>query len=173
MQHKTNSASWKHVPSNDIPVDLLSRILVPRKFLQDNVWNHGPSGRASRITVIDARSKYPNAELKTHICMMISQHRGPLCTEEINKVHNRVISLQQRCHFLTKIQGLKNFGSKLLSLNQFLDEQGLVRSEAYNRRHQAIIPKAHHITTLIIEQYYNRNFHAGILATLHSIREKY
>ncbi|XP_017765495.1 PREDICTED: uncharacterized protein LOC108554662, partial [Eufriesea mexicana] len=114
------------------------------------------------------------------------QHRGPLSTEELEGAHDRIIRSVQHSHFPTELHDLRKFNkvnskSRLLPLNPFLDEQGIMRvggrlhrsNLPYNRRHQIIIPKTHHVTSLIISQYHRRNFHAGTLATLHCIRQKY
>ncbi|XP_076302295.1 uncharacterized protein LOC143220560 [Lasioglossum baleicum] len=91
----------------------------------------------------------------------------------------------QHDHFASEAHDLQTLGrvnpkSKLLPLSPFQNEQGIIRvggrlnrsNITYDRKHQIIIPKTHHITTLIIQQYHKRNIYAGVLSTLHSIRQK-
>jgi hypothetical protein len=70
--------------------------------------------------------------------------------------------------------------SSLLSLNPFLDGNQFLRVSGrlensdltFDQQHPLIIPKGHHITTLIIEDIHKKNLHAsGKLLSL--IRQKF
>ena len=42
IQESTNPHEWKHVPTQDNPADLSSRGFMPKEFLIDHIWQHGP-----------------------------------------------------------------------------------------------------------------------------------
>jgi hypothetical protein len=64
-------------------------------------------------------------------------------------------------------------GSKLIKLNPYLDQDGLLRVGGRlkfakineDQKHQLILPKSHHITRSIIHMYHILNLHAGCQAT--------
>jgi len=78
-------------------------------------------------------------------------------------------------------KGLLSNKSSLLSLNPFLDGNQCPRvggrlqnSELnFDQQHPPILPKGHHITTLIIEDTHNKNLHASGQLLLALIRHKY
>lgn len=67
--------------------------------------------------------------------------------------------------------------SKLINLNPFIGEGGLLRvrnaSVGSDKKYPIILPKRHHITKLIIIQEHERQLHAGAQATLASLRQRY
>ncbi|GFV19968.1 integrase catalytic domain-containing protein [Trichonephila clavipes] len=88
--------------------------------------------------------------------------------------------------FLTEIKCLKNRqpipkGSKISSLNVFLDEDEILRvggrlkhsTLSEFQKHQMMFPKAHHLTDLIIEYYHKKSLHSGFQTTLDLTRQFY
>jgi len=71
--------------------------------------------------------------------------------------------------------------SKLLSLDPFLDQTGLIRvggrlrnaNLSYSSKHQLVLPSKHLFTNLLIERKHVRLLHAGVQMTLTSIRQKF
>ena len=112
-------------------------------------------------------------------------HKGELCTEEINNAERVIIRTIQRERFFEEIdriltlKGVK--GSRLASLNPFLDEHGLLRVGGrlqnagipYSQKHPILLPSYHHVTDLIIREVHERAFHAGIQTTLYTIRHRF
>ncbi|XP_043263915.1 uncharacterized protein LOC122404086 [Colletes gigas] len=111
---------------------------------------------------------------------------GPLLVAEIRNAHFRVIRLVQLEAFPSEIENLKkgksiSKKSKLVSLNPFIDENGIIRVGSrlehallrYEQKYPIILPHRHHITELIIRQVHMRQFHSGMQATLQTIRLKY
>ena len=43
IQSKTNISSWRHVPTNDNPADILSRGHLPDEFVRPSMWPNGPT----------------------------------------------------------------------------------------------------------------------------------
>jgi hypothetical protein len=71
--------------------------------------------------------------------------------------------------------------SSLLSLNPFIDGNQFIRvggrlqnsDLTFDQQHQLILPKAHHITSLIIEDIHRKNLHASGQLLLFLIRQKF
>ena len=69
----------------------------------------------------------------------------------------------------------------LLSVNPFLDRNRLLRvggrlensDLAFDQQHPMILPKGHHITTLIVEDIHKKNLHASGQLLLSLIRQKF
>ena len=92
----------------------------------------------------------------------------------------------QRCTFKEEISILSAKGgnhklaknSPLIRLDPFLDEYGILRvggrlqqaSFSFEQRHPVILPKAHHVTTLIIDRYHKKVKHQGRGITMNEIR---
>ena len=84
------------------------------------------------------------------------------------------------------INKLKNLQVKrelksLSTLCPFFDSFGLLRVRgrlskidiSYDRKHQIILPKRHHYTNLVVQQYHEEIGHSGPEATLRTTRKKY
>ena len=92
----------------------------------------------------------------------------------------------QRCTFKEEITILSAKGgnhklaknSPLIRLDPFLDEYGILRvggrlqqaSFPFEQRHSVILPKAHHVTALIIDRYHKKLKHQGRGITMNEIR---
>lgn len=71
--------------------------------------------------------------------------------------------------------------SKILSLNPFLDENGILRvggrikhsNLTFDQKHQIILPKDHQLTILLLNFYHQINLHCGALALLNAVRNVY
>ncbi|XP_011705609.1 PREDICTED: uncharacterized protein LOC105460816, partial [Wasmannia auropunctata] len=71
--------------------------------------------------------------------------------------------------------------SKLVGLQLYMDEHGLIRiggrlnhsALPYEIRHPLILPANHHFTKLIILDRHRKLFHAGVNATLASVKEEF
>lgn len=106
-------------------------------------------------------------------------------TVELQKAHNLIIRLVQRSEFsseitlLEKARGLRK--SRLVSLNPFLDSEGLLRVGGRLRhailpetvKHQLILPKNHPVTRLIVRYYHLTYMHGGMQLISSAIRQKY
>ena len=103
---------------------------------------------------------------------------GVLTIAELNASMNRIIQLTQAKEFSREInclQGnkLTSHNSKLFPLNPFLDNGilkvggRLVNFElTHEKKHPILLPRYHHITTLIIRDEHLRLQHAGTKAIL-------
>lgn len=111
---------------------------------------------------------------------------GNLTTCEINAATNKLIQLIQGQHFGVDLSNLMHSGtvdakSKLLSLNPFVDSNGIIRvggrlrhaNLPYSHKHPIILPAKHQFTLLLIEHYHKRQLHAGLQGTIAAIRCNY
>jgi hypothetical protein len=114
-----------------------------------------------------------------------SQYQGALSPTELNEATLLCVKHAQNDNFrkvktdLMK-KGLLSVKSSLLSLHPFLDGNQCLRvggrlqnSELSFDRHPLILPKGHHITTLIIKDTHNKNFHAGGQLLLSFLGQKF
>ncbi|XP_029163718.1 uncharacterized protein LOC114936567 [Nylanderia fulva] len=89
-------------------------------------------------------------------------------------------SFAEELHNLSNKKRLQS-KSKLLTLNPFLDEEGIIRvggrlcnaTIEYSQKHPIILPSKHHLTTLIIRDAHYKNLHAGSQAILMMVRNNY
>ncbi|KAB0794351.1 hypothetical protein PPYR_11190 [Photinus pyralis] len=110
---------------------------------------------------------------------------GNLTFTEKRNAEICIIRILQDHAFHVEIQNLKNnksisTKSTILSLNPFLDENGLLRvggrlrhsSLSFDTKHQVILPK-HKLTAALIRDEHTRLLHSGQLTTLNSLRQRY
>ncbi|GBN03289.1 hypothetical protein AVEN_120189-1 [Araneus ventricosus] len=115
---------------------------------------------------------------------------GPLTAAELVAEENLIIQLLQEQEFSVEIHTLRGnkplpHNSKLLSLNIFEDESGIIRvggrlsKHLYlstlniNRKHPILLPKDDHLIRSIIKEYHVRYLHASP-QLLHSLlRQKF
>ncbi|XP_017797085.1 PREDICTED: uncharacterized protein LOC108578295, partial [Habropoda laboriosa] len=115
-----------------------------------------------------------------------SKVTGTLSPQEIRAAHNRIIQVTQCEAFSIEIHNLKrgkplNRKTRLLSLNPFIDDSGILRVGGrlkhaplrYGQKHPIILPHRHQVTDLIIRQAHLRHWHAGTQATLYAVRQQY
>ena len=115
-----------------------------------------------------------------------SPYQGALSPNELNEATLLCVRHAQNDSFRKEITDLQRKGrlsnkSSLLTLNPFLDGNQCLRvggrlqnSELnFDQQHPLILPKGHHITTLIIEDIHNKNLHAGGQLLLSLLRQKF
>lgn len=115
-----------------------------------------------------------------------NKQTGPLKSDELSGSLNILIKMAQKDTFQLEIDTLKNGKplkpkSLLLSLNPFLDADGILRVGGrigvsmypYEKKHPIVLKSTSHLTKLLFQQEHNRLFHAGPSQLLASIRERY
>nr|XP_033339068.1 uncharacterized protein LOC117227701 [Megalopta genalis] len=115
-----------------------------------------------------------------------NRFKGPVSAEELNTANKTILRLTQRECFAEEMQDLSqgrrvHRKSKLNTLDPFLDRDGIIRVGGrlkhsdipYSQRHPIVLPKSHHLTTLILRNEHLRSMHAGVQATLYSTRQRY
>lgn len=97
-----------------------------------------------------------------------------------------LLKLAQQENFNVEYHQLKHdksieSSSSLLTLNPFLDDNGLIRVGGrlnnaeinYDKKHQILLPKNHKFTELIARDLHIKNLHCGSQQLLYLLREKY
>ena len=114
-----------------------------------------------------------------------SGHDLRLSREELNNTLNFFIRQSQLTYFHKEIIEIKNGNlsksSKIISLDPFIDDSGLLRVGGrlqhsdlhYDTKHQIILHPKAHLTRLIIEAEHSRLLHAGVQLTHSSVRQRY
>ncbi|XP_033231725.1 uncharacterized protein LOC117182728 [Belonocnema kinseyi] len=89
--------------------------------------------------------------------------------------------------FSKEIQALEKIGqpinptSRIITLNPFFDDKGVLRvggrlqnsSLTFSQKHGAILPKNNHVTDLIIQHEHLSHLHAGVQTTLYTLGQNY
>lgn len=111
---------------------------------------------------------------------------GNLSITEIEFATQKIVKVVQNEAFSSEIKDLRKSKfvsrrSKLVLLDPFLDEHGIVRvggrlknaNVPFDFKHPIIIPTKHHFTTLLIRHEHLKNLHAGPQSLLSIIRQRY
>ncbi|GFT51073.1 integrase catalytic domain-containing protein [Trichonephila clavipes] len=153
---------------------------VEKRQIENNLISRYSSfSKLIRISALCLRFIYNckvNPVLRKIDCISASEF------DHVTKVLVKQVQLNE---FLTEIKCLKNGqpipkGSKISSLNVFLDEDEILRvggrlkhsTPSEFQKYQMMLPKAHHLTDLIIEHYHKKSLHSG-LQTTYLIRQFY
>ncbi|GFU32840.1 integrase catalytic domain-containing protein [Trichonephila clavipes] len=113
--------------------------------------------------------------------------KGPLAAEELSNAEIFWVKVTQNDFYTSEITCLKSNktlqkDSKLLCLNPFLDDNGVLRVTgrlgktthlSANEKHPIILPSKARLTELLIWESRKRVFHSGVSHTLVQVREKY
>ncbi|XP_043461973.1 uncharacterized protein LOC122498348 [Leptopilina heterotoma] len=140
-------------------------------------WN-----RLRRVTAYCLRFK-ENAFKKAKGFVL---NKDILSAEELNKADVVLLKMHQEEEFSKEIGELRrnkaiDSNSRILSLNPFLDDVGLLRvggrlshaSISYSQRFPIILSSNHVTTELIIRDHHYKNLHAGTSLLLANLRERY
>lgn len=119
-------------------------------------------------------------------CNKNNQKRtGPLTTQEIENATTKIILAIQRDSFTKELDQLRTqtpiTSGKLMPLNPFVDESGLLRVGGrlknsdlnFEQKHPIILPSENHVTKLLIIHEHQRLCHAGTHLLLANLRQKY
>ncbi|GFY18346.1 uncharacterized protein TNCV_2047521 [Trichonephila clavipes] len=186
IQKYTDSIEWRHCPGKDNPANLLLE--------NESSWPKALD--FSKEIDIEQIGKYElRKETMTEWCLRfvnnskinISERKKDyLNTTELRNAAKVLVKSVQQSEFKSEIKCLqlkhqipKN--SKILSLNPFLDKDGLLRvggrlkfsNLSDSQKHQLILPKTHHLTDLIIIHFHKISLHSGTQTTLFLIRQYY
>lgn len=115
-----------------------------------------------------------------------SKRTGFLKTDELHDAMLVLIKLVQSSEFNNESNALQNSKplscrSKILSLNPFLDDSGILRvggrlrhaNIAYGHKHPILLPKRHIFINLIVRQYHINLLHAGPQLVHSCIQEQF
>ncbi|XP_078051715.1 uncharacterized protein LOC144477852 [Augochlora pura] len=131
---------------------LLGAVIILAKILMQELWK----------SKLDWDESVPQA-IHTAWTNYGSGFKGSLSVVDLNKAHEAIIKRTQGQTFPSELKHLRakeplDRGSKLITLNPFLDNKGIIRvggrlSNAdirYAQKHPVVLPKSHPAITLII-----------------------
>lgn len=111
---------------------------------------------------------------------------GPLTIEELRNATDCIVKVVQKESFSLELHRLEkktpiSSKSKILSLNPFLDEKGIIRvggrlrnsNFPFDKRHPILLPARHPFTIMLFKSEHVNLLHAGPQHLLSVIREKY
>ncbi|XP_048514357.1 uncharacterized protein LOC125501757 [Athalia rosae] len=111
---------------------------------------------------------------------------GSLSPGELNSATELLLKHVQASAFTDEIEKLRKgevirSSSKLLSLDPFLDKNGLIRvggrlqraKVGFQQQHQIVLPDTHRLTNLLVEREHLRLLHVGPQALLAAVRTRY
>ncbi|XP_076243414.1 uncharacterized protein LOC143184816 [Calliopsis andreniformis] len=179
IRNISNNIEGRHVPSLDNPADLVPRGLTTQELLHNDLRFYGPPW------LRNDDSQWPESVSEPIDISETRPNKGNLSVFEIHRAERCIVQVVQLSEFHHEIHALKNAGTptgKTALLNPFLDNDGLLRvggrlsraNVRYDTRHPILIFKSSHVAKLIIiiEQH-EKQFHAGIQATLNAVRQKF
>ncbi|KAJ8961472.1 hypothetical protein NQ318_014720 [Aromia moschata] len=111
---------------------------------------------------------------KNNLLSPTNKQIGPLSPIELETALTTLVKLVQAESFSHELNNLKNKGtvdnkSKLLKLNPFIDDTGLIRE----KKHPLVLPEKHEFSKLLVEHTHKKLLHAGPQSVLCSLRERY
>ncbi|XP_039315361.1 uncharacterized protein LOC105205344 [Solenopsis invicta] len=193
IQEITGPCEWRHVGSQDNPADAISRGQLPHCFLQNKMWFEGPSWlnreEGEWPYLVTQSIEVPELKRSASYCCRWrpgNRHIGTLKTTELNEAETRVLKLLQSTQFSNEIKLLREnkqlpSNSKIVKLNPFLDNDGLIRVGGrlrlshltFPQKHPVLLPSRHNLVDSIIREIHTRQHHTGIQTTLYNLRQKF
>lgn len=145
------------------------------------------------FSIGDKYSSFTRLQRVTAYCLRFANNckgnnkvTGPLTCQELSKAITTIIKLTQAQAFARELIDLQrqhsvSKSSKLISLNPFIDREGIIRVGGrlrnaeinYNQKFPIILPHKHHITNLIITYEHVKQLHAGPQTTLAALKQRY
>ncbi|XP_055916401.1 uncharacterized protein LOC129949150 [Eupeodes corollae] len=109
---------------------------------------------------------------------------GPINPKELDAAHQIVVKAAQKEMFGDEIQqilGNAKIPKNLLSLNAFLDSDGILRVGgrlansllSYDAQHPILLQSNHHFTSLVVRDAHKQTLHGGIQQMINYIRQRY
>lgn len=185
----------------------LSKTHWPNFGQESNFHLNLPEIKASSVNVIISPSvtedfkllfKYSSYRTLLHVTAYIlrfktntslpleSRNLADLTINELDQALYALIRVVQITSFSIEVKTLKSLKSlssksTLLSLNPFLDKDGLLRVGGrltnsqieYSAKHPIILPAKHHFTYLLIRHEHLKNLHAGPQLILSNLRQRF
>ncbi|UYV75119.1 hypothetical protein LAZ67_12002543 [Cordylochernes scorpioides] len=171
VQRLTLHSSWHYVISKDNPADCASR---------DFIFKYSNINQLVRITAWIYRFVF-NVQ-----CSYNERKKGHLSSSELTSSIHNIIRFIQSSEFQSEITCCKQkkslpTNSRLLSLNPFIDESGLIRvggrlrhsNLQFDEKHPIILPIDHFIMELIVRQCHLDHLHSGLQLTMSALRLRY
>ncbi|XP_062123020.1 uncharacterized protein LOC133836507 [Drosophila sulfurigaster albostrigata] len=208
--HSVNG-TWQHVRSEHNPADLASRGVSPQELLASRLWWQGPewlthSPAQWPSPVIGLDTEFECRAVKVHAAQVLCEDfldrfsrfaqrcRHPkvsfpetLSSQELAEAQERLIVQAQNRVYAKECASLRSHNrligsSDILSLNPFLDKQGVLRScgrvrastsLSYDERHPIILPFGCVFSRLLVSFTHQVSLHGGNQLVMRLVRTKF
>ncbi|XP_076668216.1 uncharacterized protein LOC143368895 [Andrena cerasifolii] len=179
IQRTLPNARWHHVRSQDNPADCASRGPAPSELPSHPLWWIGPIS-LTRITGPAKQFHHPTRIWRSNdklsifrvtawCCRWLRKRQGTrkpyLVSHELQEVQHRLVRLVQGQCFAQEVSCVQAkrplpTKSRLLRLNPFLDDNGILRVSGrlqhslllFSRKHPLIMPDKTHLATFWIDE---------------------
>ncbi|XP_051864316.1 uncharacterized protein LOC127566332 [Drosophila albomicans] len=173
--HSVNG-TWQHVRSERNPADLASRGVSPQELLAGRLW----FDRALRVFAYVRRFAQRCRQPKVSFPETLS-------SQELAEAQERLIVQAQNRVYAKECASLRSHNrligsSDILSLNPFLDKQGVLRScgrvrastsLSYDERHPIILPFGCVFSRLLVSFTHQVSLHGGNQLVMRLVRTKF
>ncbi|XP_070854796.1 uncharacterized protein [Drosophila suzukii] len=174
----SSPSQWRHVLTQENPADCATRGLTPSQLKHHTLWWNGPHWlhlSEEHWPVNPVQS--PKSELVLgeqslkHIGAHISYVKRFIYNTRHKKADRLTGPIQQALFALVRM---------VHQLSPFLDDEGLMRVKgrlknalqlSMSQRTPIILPKAHHLTILVIRNAHHNTLHGGVQLTLSTIHQ--
>ncbi|XP_044013986.1 uncharacterized protein LOC122856373 [Aphidius gifuensis] len=173
IQEKTKTTQWCHVRTHDNPADLISRGQLPEEFIKTTTWQHGPSWLCEDP---DGWPKFEMTEgcslpeLKVNTCLNTTTSSTQ---PQVNINNKNDYNILTRYSSWNKLQNVIAYSLRMKTNNKNTGGRLQNASIPYNQKYPIILPKNHHVTSLIIKHEHKIHLHTGTQATLYAVRQQY
>lgn len=163
---KKNDLDLTNVPELKPPISnvLVTTDIVSTNSIQDLLHKFSTWSRLQYVMARVLRF--------IHNCRNNVRITGEISHSELRKSNNTICRLVQENEFSIDFTNLKKdkiCSSRLRSLNPFIDQDNLIRVGGRLRhshlnedaKHPVLLPKNHHVTSLIIDHFHVKNLHCG------------
>jgi len=177
---------WPCNNPTDLSIDLIPERRISKKVFTSFINDMDIFSKFSTLTKLQRVTAYVLRFFKNTSINKENRSLGCLTVDELNESLNCLIKLAQHFMFSDEIYSLKSnklisSKSKLLSLNPFLDSDGILRvggrlnksNIPFSQKHPIILDKSHAFSKLIIVHEHRRNLHMGAQCLLSNIRDKF
>ncbi|XP_066596264.1 uncharacterized protein [Prorops nasuta] len=186
VQNKTwfNGPAWIKMSEDRWPKSI--QILIPNNYGERNeacllIRNNGNE-------ILEKISSYSRLIRIIAYCLRFikgNKQGRELSNEEIKQAETRILKLIQAEKFSLELKCLKDSRNikenRLASLSPFLNDDGLMcvggrlknAKIPLSQKHSILLPAKNHVTDLIIRNFHENLYHAGVQTTLYSIRQRF
>ncbi|XP_070527735.1 uncharacterized protein [Cardiocondyla obscurior] len=170
-----NESEWHNetIPIITVPEMKTNSCLFITLDEPEFLKNYSSFSKLSRIIAYCRRFKTRN------------RFSGPLSSDEVIEAEEHILKIIQSSYFHKDIKIIKDnrtsYFGKLVYLNPFLDDKGLLRiggrlqasKLTFSQKHPILLPSQHQLTDKIIREIHENHFHTGIQTTLYILRRKF
>nr|XP_042908227.1 uncharacterized protein LOC122271343 [Parasteatoda tepidariorum] len=198
IQTLSSPSQWHHIKGDLNPADLATRGVSSPELIT-SLWLCGPNFLHNSFSFQEEQRSADHVPEERYCMQTTTTDKHSSISDDIFDRYSSLSKLKRitalclrfihnlQCNeFNSEINALKrkqllSCNSKILSLNPFIDDSGILRGGgrlrhsnlAYGHKHPILLPKRHILTDLIVRHFHETLLHAGPQLVQSSIQEKY